>query len=274
MRITEEKQKHPSPATVTKKTVEEDVGQWVKTPEVSTKDLQSEIDSLLDPEPTPPPVAPTFPTKPSPFAERSSTSKEEWKEVKKEFGFLPPGTSPAIPPRIPSPGSSTQKITPPQLASSKSTSVVSAMASMIDSATTADQLLKDLLGMLVGPGLFQKSALIVVAKDKKKALVVAARGPNIGNGQTVVIDDPLSPLAECFSKVQSFGNRESKVSPFGSKAFALAPVEAHHETPVALYADCGNDGSVPFEARRIFRTVVEILNQKLPHLPGSIPVEI
>ncbi|MEZ4753703.1 MAG: hypothetical protein R3A13_05255 [Bdellovibrionota bacterium] len=64
------------------------------------------------------------------------------------------------------------------------------------------------------------------------------------------------------------------LQPFGSKAFALSPIDADHDTPVALYADCGVDGSITFEARRIFRTVVEIHNQKLPSLPGGIPVEL
>ena len=160
------------------------------------------------------------------------------------------------------------------MANANSAKAVASFAIAIDNAKDAETLLRDLLGMLVGHGLFEKSALIVVAKDKKKALVVAARGPQIKNGQTLLIDDPLSPLAECFSKVQSFGNKESKVSPFGSKAFALSPIDAPHETPVALYADCGNEGAIPFEARRIFRNVIDILNEKLPYLPGSIPVEI
>jgi hypothetical protein len=128
--------------------------------------------------------------------------------------------------------------------------------------------------MLVDNGPFEKSALIVVSKTKRNAIVVAARGPMIGTGQKLDIDDPLNPLAQCFSKVQSFGNKESDLSPFGSKSFALAPINADHETPVALYADCGNDKAITFEARRVFRTVVEILNERLPLIPGGIPVEL
>jgi hypothetical protein len=115
---------------------------------------------------------------------------------------------------------------------------------------------------------------MVVSKDRKTAIVIAARGPQIATGQQLLLDDPLSPLAQCFSKVQSFGNRASSESPWGSKAFALAPIDANHETPVALYADCGINGSITFEARRIFRVVVDILNQKLPTLPGGLPVEL
>lgn len=163
---------------------------------------------------------------------------------------------------------------PPSMRTAGANKMMSSVSSMLDNANTSEELLSSLLQMLVDQGPFEKSALIVVSKDRKHAIVVAARGPNIGNGQKLELTDPLSPLAKCFSKVQSFGNRSSSESPFGSKAFALAPIDADHETPVALYADCGPSGSISFEARRIFRNVVDVLNQKLPSVPGGIPVEI
>lgn len=279
MRILEEKKKQQIAAAgiadVQAAASDEEVASWGM--DIGSKSLQSDIDSLLSgdfdtssessEENIPPPPSIKTPTKASPPQKPQSSGSME---LKTDYGI---GEAQNKPARIVAP-STTTKVSPPRLASNKSTKVVSSIANAIDSAEDTEQLLKDLLGMLVGPGLFSKSALIVVAKDKKKAMVVAARGPNIGNGQTLIIDDPLSPLAECFSKVQSFGNKENKASPFGSKSFALAPIDAPHDTPVALYADCGNDGAVPFEARRIFRTVVDILNQKLPYLPGSIPVEV
>lgn len=166
------------------------------------------------------------------------------------------------------------RVAPPQLRTEKGTAIVSMISEMFDDADTSEELLASLLERLTEDGPFEKSALIVVSRDRKNAVVVAARGPNIGNGQRLELDDPLSPLAQCFTKVQSFGNRPSDASPFGSKAFALAPIHADHDTPVALYADCGNNGSLTFEARRIFRVVVDILNEKLPTIPGGIPVEL
>jgi HD-like signal output (HDOD) protein len=163
---------------------------------------------------------------------------------------------------------------PPALVSKRGAQVVSNISNMFEQAQTSEELLAQLLAMLVDNGPFEKSALIVVSKTKRNAIVVAARGPMIGTGQKLDIDDPLNPLAQCFSKVQSFGNKESDLSPFGSKSFALAPINADHETPVALYADCGNDKAITFEARRVFRTVVEILNERLPLIPGGIPVEL
>lgn len=152
--------------------------------------------------------------------------------------------------------------------------VVQGLIDSFEKVTSTEELLSNILGMLLEGGLFHKTALIVVSKDRKTAQVVAARGPIIEKGIKLSIDDPLSPLAECFSKVQSFSNKGSKHSPWGSKSFAVAPLDIGLETPVALYADCGDLGSITFEGRRIFRTVIELLNQKLPQLPGGIPVEV
>jgi hypothetical protein len=151
---------------------------------------------------------------------------------------------------------------------------VANITEQIEGAKRSEDLLRDILGILTEDGPFEKTALMVVSKDRKTSIVIAARGPQIATGQQLLLDDPLSPLAQCFTKVQSFGNRASPESPWGSKAFALSPIDANHETPVALYADCGISGSITFEARRIFRVVVEILNQKLPTIPGGLPVEL
>ncbi|MCB0321692.1 MAG: hypothetical protein KDD60_12270, partial [Bdellovibrionales bacterium] len=160
----------------------------------------------------------------------------------------------------------------PQLRTKGGNEFVGSITSLMEEATNSEDLLSGLLQRLVD-GPFEKTALIVISKDRKHAIVVAARGP-IGNGQKIEINDPLSPLAQCFAKVQSFSSKPNEASPFGSKSFAVAPINADHDTPVALYADCGKDGAITFEARRIFRTVVDILNEKLPTLPGGIPVEL
>lgn len=161
----------------------------------------------------------------------------------------------------------------PTLALKNASVIIDAMSSTLLGAESCEELLSTLLSMLVDQGPFEKTALIVISKDRKNAVVVAARGPNIGNGQKLVLDDALSPLAQCLSKIQSFGREGSAVSPFGSKAFAVAPIDAQHDSPVALYADCGNEAAITFEARRIFRTVVEMINYRLKSLPGGIPNE-
>ncbi len=166
------------------------------------------------------------------------------------------------------------RVAPPQITSERGARVVTDIGKMLGDARSSEELLSNLLDMLLADNCFTKSALIVVSRDRRKAIVVCARGENIGNGQTIDITNPLSPLAQCFSKVQSWGNKESEHSPFGSSSFALAPIDADHETPVALYADCGSSGSISFDARRVFRTVVELLNEKLPQIPGGIPIEV
>lgn len=165
-------------------------------------------------------------------------------------------------------------VAPPPLRTSAGNAFISSVTQELEKATSGEELLRGILSILTDSGPFEKSALIVVSKDRKNAIVVAARGPSITCGQVLTLSDPLSPLAQCFSKVQSFGNKSGEESPWGSKAFALSPIDADHETPVALYADCGNEGSLTFEARRVFRGVVDILNQKLPTIPGGIPVEV
>ncbi len=166
-----------------------------------------------------------------------------------------------------------QIVAPPQMRTKGANQFLDNLVQGFDTYNRSEDLLTDILAKLVDHGPFRRTALIVVSKDRNSALVVASRGP-IGNGQRISITDPLSPLRSCFSKVQSFGNQSSPNSPFGSKSFALSPIDADHETPVALYADCGDEGSISFEARRVFRNVVELLNQKLPQIPGGIPVEL
>ncbi len=166
------------------------------------------------------------------------------------------------------------KAPPPTIHTKSGSAFLSTVSDVLKKARTSEELLSEILAQLISPGPFEKAALLVVSKDRSVAMVVAARGPVFTSGQKITITDPLHPVAQCFSKVQSFGLRNSKVSPFGSKAFAVAPIDADHDTPVALYADCGADGALTFEARRIFRNVVEILNVKLPTLPGGIPMEV
>jgi HD-like signal output (HDOD) protein len=222
---------------------------------------ESEAEEDFTPDPAPAPLKKSPPSAPP----ATPGSDEE------AFGLAPSGTAVARPARGPA---AKTKPKAPELVTARGKEVMQSMTNLLDAAKTGEELLSQLLEMLVKSGTFEKSALIVVSKDRKRAKVVAARGPNIGNGQTIIIDDPLSPLAQCFTKVKSWGNKGSKDSPWGSSAFAVAPIDAAHDTPVALYADCGAKGALTFEARRIFRTVVEVLNKKLPEVPGGIPVEL
>ncbi len=152
----------------------------------------------------------------------------------------------------------------------RSKSALASAQKSIAAAKSSEEAITSMLDMLIGNGMFQRSALIVVSAEKDRATVVAARGTDLEKGQTIIIDDPVSPFAQAFARVQSFGHKESELSPFGSKSFALAPIAANHPTPVVLYADAGND-PITFEGRRVFREVIVMLSEKLPQLPGGLP---
>jgi HD-like signal output (HDOD) protein len=185
-----------------------------------------------------------------------------------DFGAqLPPQTAP--------PTTAHSSSAPPTLRTPAANALVNRVTTTLSAAQSREELLGEILAILTeNGGPFQRSALIIVSRDRSSAVVVAARGTEISTGQRFALTDPLSPLAQCFSKVQSFGNTANQASPWGARAFALAPLEAVHTTPVALYADCGTLGSITFEARRIFRSVADLLNQRLPNIPGGLPVEV
>jgi HD-like signal output (HDOD) protein len=252
-----------------------------------TSDLEADLQALLDcPLPPPPPptrggatgrVAPPprrGPPPPRPSSRKDTPSAEPHLDrqqiIQKSYDL-----GPKDPNDLTARRKQVTPIAPPApMRTSTANAFVANITEQIEGAKRSEDLLRDILGILTEDGPFEKTALMVVSKDRKTSIVIAARGPQIATGQQLLLDDPLSPLAQCFTKVQSFGNRASPESPWGSKAFALSPIDANHETPVALYADCGISGSITFEARRIFRVVVEILNQKLPTIPGGLPVEL
>ena len=191
MRIVEEKKKQKLKANTVevlsagKTTSGDDLGSWSGMEGGLDLDasLQAEIEGLMealaDPVPEPP-----KPTTPAPAAPPQVTSKSGATSAPKsrpattsfdeDFGFNKKTASTPAPARVVSPNR--KMVAPPPMANANSARAVAKFSSAVDSAVDAEALIRDILGLLVGDGLFQKSALIVVAKDKKKALVVAARG--------------------------------------------------------------------------------------------------
>jgi hypothetical protein len=229
--------------------------------QISESGLQNEIEDILRSSQEVKPI--TYAKKEEKKKTKDITYVQEVEEdlsdadVNTQFALNQPGNKSTGSVRAPS----VKVIRAPQLRTGAANQFLSSVTDMFEDAASSEELLANLLQQLVD-GPFEKAALICVARDRKSALVIASRGP-IGNGQQFELNDPLSPLAQCFSKVQSFASKANEASPFGCKSFALAPIDADHDTPVALYADCGDDGALSFEARRIFRTVVDVLNQKL-----------
>ena len=138
---------------------------------------------------------------------------------------------------------------------------------------TTNDLLSKVLTILITAGPYKRAALIVVGLGNKNAMIHTEVGTGLGKGASIPIDDPLSPLALCLTKLRSFNAKglEDVLSPFGITSYALSPIRLKHNSPVVLYADCGLDKPLALEARKVFRLVVGLLNTVLPRLPGGLP---
>ncbi len=156
---------------------------------------------------------------------------------------------------------------------SKSERMLPEFIDMFEQVQTLDVLIPRLLEMLIEEGPFLRSAILVISPDEGKAVPVIMRGASLEETRDVNLSDPLSPLSKFQSQVVSYSRKDSGVSPFGSPIYALSPLDVNHPHPVALYADCGDEPVLGFEARRLFRKVVNILNSLLPQMGGSIPIE-
>jgi len=159
---------------------------------------------------------------------------------------------------------------PVEVPVSKIENAVETISSILSSATSKEELLETLLETLIAQGHFARTALLAINRSERQAVAIASCGSDSSALERLAINDPLSPLLQSLSKVQSCSRVGGGSSPFGSPTFALAPVDAGTEGPVVLYADCGHGAKISLAARRIFRHVVERLNELLPTLPGNI----
>ncbi|MCI5064885.1 HDOD domain-containing protein [bacterium] len=158
---------------------------------------------------------------------------------------------------------------------SKSDRAMPKFISMCEDTESVEELLERLLTMLVDQSPFESAAIIVVSPENQNAMVVAFRGRTLVEGETSIIElkDPLSPLLNSKSKVVSYSPKKRGNSPFGCGNYALSPIEVSYKRPVILYADCGDGNILTFEARRLFRKVVDMLNNILPQMEGELLLE-
>jgi len=156
---------------------------------------------------------------------------------------------------------------------SKIESAVGAIVSLFDEVESKADVVELILESLIEHGHFARTALLAIDKEKREAVTIAACGENTKGMTNLSIRDPLSPLLQSLSKVQSCSRVGVGNSPFGSPTFALAPIDAGDGTPVVLYADCGHGEKIGLAARRIFREVIGRLNEVLPNLPGKVGSE-
>jgi len=153
--------------------------------------------------------------------------------------------------------------------------VVALFSELSRKCQRVEDLLTGLLQILINDAPFLRAALIVLSEDRTRAFIHTAVGDGLSSGHLIALDDPLSPLALCLTKVKSFNSQEIQdaLSPFGISSYALSPVRLTNKNPVLLYADCGLQSPITFEARKVFRRVVGMLNSRLPELPGSLPMK-
>jgi hypothetical protein len=158
----------------------------------------------------------------------------------------------------------------PQLPDRQLEEILKETTTIVETTADASELLTRVMDKLVQT-VFQRCALIEIVNDERVAFAIKMRGDDLAGAEEVEFYSDLSPLARQSSTVQSFASDPKDCSPFGSKAFALAPLDAKHDRPIALYADCGQDVILNLAARTIFRSVIECLNEKLPLASGKFP---
>ncbi len=158
---------------------------------------------------------------------------------------------------------------PVEVSISKFENAVETISSILSSATWKEELLETLLETLIVQGHFARTALLAINRSERQAVAIASCRSDSSALERLAINDPLFPLLQSLSKVQSCSHVGGGSSPFGSPTFALAPVDAGTEGPVVLYADCGHGAKINVVARRIFRHFGERLNELLPTLPGN-----
>ncbi len=151
--------------------------------------------------------------------------------------------------------------------------VQQAAAQVCKTVASTPQLLEKILKLLVEGGMFDRAAILVLSKSRRVAEIHSVVGEGLARGERIRINDPISPLAACLTRVQSFsGKVNSEVfAPLGNSSFALSPVDVEHPSPVVLYADTSHTGPISFEARGIFRHVVGLVNRALQHTEGGLP---
>jgi hypothetical protein len=164
----------------------------------------------------------------------------------------------------------------PEHFSAKTKEAFEVVQELFNRAKRGDEMLVELLQILTENGPFARSALLLVQEERESALIHLASGEGFYGKNMLDVNDPLSPVALVSTSVKSFNFQGvvDLMSPFGVSAYALSPIKINAPFPVMLYADCGEQQSLPFEARRLFRLVVGLLNITLPKLPGGLPRSI
>ncbi len=153
--------------------------------------------------------------------------------------------------------------------------VLGLISSLCEQSRDSQDLLLRLMNMLISEATFDRAALITLKGHRQTADIHTAIGEGFIDGAEITVRDPLSPLSLCLNQIKSFNvkNFTDDIAPFGVSSYAISPIRVSHSEPVVLYADCGEDRPLAFEARKMFRLVVGLLNRTLPGMEGGLPAK-
>lgn len=152
--------------------------------------------------------------------------------------------------------------------SKRSKNLIEMVEEVCQNSTNVITLLEDVMELLIHDGPYSRAALLVVGDDRKSAQVQIGFGRKLQPGLKIFLKDPLSPLALCLTKMNSFNSSfgEDTLAPLGSSSYFVSPLKLKDKNPFVLYVDNGTKKSLSFEARKVFRAVLSLLNQKIPNL--------
>jgi len=131
-------------------------------------------------------------------------------------------------------------------------------------------LIEKVLEVLTQEGPFKRASIIDFKPDSCEFTLTAQTGNEFQLNQPMAVNSEWSPIATSSTQIRSFPGEAGQIdplSPLGSNSFAISPLRGKENSRMALYADCGAGGVVPFEARRVFRVAVGLINTFLPRIP-------
>ncbi len=156
-------------------------------------------------------------------------------------------------------------VPPPDLLPRRPSRVAEAQAEIDDiwaNFQADDDVEGQLLKFLVGQGFFYRAAILNMTPERNEARVVDGVGDGVIKGVDVPWGVLIEPGTQMRHKVNVFGLRQAPHCPFGSNAFALSFLGSRGGKPIVIYSDCGKSLVVPFESRRVFRSVVRRLHAR------------
>jgi hypothetical protein len=153
--------------------------------------------------------------------------------------------------------------------SSEAQAILELIEFICKGAESSQSLLEELMSVITDQGPFSRSALIQISSTRETAMVKSAIGEQFSEIRPPVelfVEDPLSPLSTCATRVSSFNAKGIKdiIAPFGISSYAISPIKVNSNSTFVLYVDCGEHKPLPLEARKMFRLVVALLNKALP----------